>query len=932
MARIVLWAMAAAFISSNLAASGEAASGQEARVIYSWDFEQGPGIFRLQAQGPGFAAQLDRTTARSGRQSVRLVDAGGDDAPLAWMREWENWGKKANRAALQWARHWNPDRPILLRKGHTYEVRAHLKTQEVHGAGIVAAVWSKSGSPVRGHPERYSPILKGTCDWCWVSARIACTSGGGELSAVTIAPLGKGTVWVDDVLIVEYPETDSESVNYGRYPPLRLEEVRAQTASCLALEFIGDLHCLKAEQPENWQIQSEDDRRFAPGLRPVKVGRTKQLDNPDGTLFWADTYRHTIFLLLPRPLEPGKHYRIVMRNVGMQREEFPIGFDLHKSVSRSIKINQYGYSPGARKYAYVGDWLGSAGHLPLDECTEEFCVVDEKSGRVAFRGTPKLRMRHDKKESWSTSTEGNLSGEDVYELDFSPLTTPGHYFVVIPGVGRSLGFRLAGDVYAEPFYRCARAIFHQRCGVGLTEPCSQYPRKPCHRTPAMEISATIVEHGSEDEDELVKKDPAVKTGKTLEAWGDYHDAADYDRLIGHVRIPAVLLTLYEMFPHAFTDGQLNLPESGNGIPDLVDEARWGVDFWARMQDEDGGVRGGAGPNAVVTAPPDRDHNPIYVYSKDPLSSLSLAAIAAQMARVLDDLGRKPESAFYLRRAEKAWKYGIGRGGEKFNIACGLAAAELFKTTGRPEYHEVFLKEKPAEWDTVAQERHLGHFAWNAWMSYATCRRPAVDGKVQQACRQRIVSMAERELEHMESFAYRMPYTGVGGRPLRYGWACGTNFFSGGEFCIMAWRLTGQKRYRDGALLAGDASLGCHPTGLVFITGVGQRHVRWALHPCSNPLAAKIGSPVRETLPGIPIFGVHAYPLGFGGWQSQLLYVYGDPSAGSDNFYPPAQNWPDLRLFADVGWVPILSEFSVSSTMLHTVFLYGGLLSAERPPE
>ena len=130
-------------------------------------------------------------------------------------------------------------------------------------------------------------------------------------------------------------------------------------------------------------------------------------------------------------------------------------------------------------------------------------------------------------------------------------------------------------------------------------------------------------------------DPAIKTGRTIEAWGDYHDAADHDRLIGHVRIPAVLLTLYEMFPKAFTDGQLNIPESGNGIPDLVDEARWGVDFWVRMQDAgDGGVRGGAGPNAAVTAPPDRDNNPIYVYSKDPLSSLSLAAIAAQLSRVL----------------------------------------------------------------------------------------------------------------------------------------------------------------------------------------------------------------------------------------------------------------------------------------------------------
>jgi endoglucanase len=187
--------------------------------------------------------------------------------------------------------------------------------------------------------------------------------------------------------------------------------------------------------------------------------------------------------------------------------------------------------------------------------------------------------------------------------------------------------------------------------------------------------------------------------------------------------------------------------------------------------------------------------------------------------------------------------------------------------------------------------------------------------------------ADREVRSLESFAYRMPHTGVGGAPVRYGWGCGTNFFNGGEFCVMAWRLTGQKAYRDAALLAADFSLGCHPTGTVFITGTGQRHVRWAMHTFSNPMALQIGGPVKETLPGIPVFGVHGYPPAFRDWQSQLLYTYVDPSAGRENFDPPCTTWPDLRLFADIGWVPILSEFTVGSSMLHTTFLYGSLLSA-----
>lgn len=904
------------------------AAGEEELTIYSCDFEQDAGIFRLNAKGEGTVAELDGSTAHSGRQSVRLVDSGGDDADLTWRQEWENWSAKRNSASLQWARHWDPEQAFAVRKGYTYEVRAHVKLQDAHGLGIRTTVWSREGLPVRGQTERYSPILRGTRDWCWLSARVACTSGDGELADIAIALFGKGTAWVDDVRIVEYEEADVPSINYGVYPPVRLEEARVETASCLALEFIGDLHYLKAERAENWLVRSAEDAGFKEGVRPVRVGRIKRLDNPDGKLWWADTYRHTIFLLLPQALRSGMRYRIVMTNVGVEREEFEVLFDERAGLNRNIKANQYGYLPDALKYAYLGGWLGSAGPLPLDGYADEFLVVDATTGETAFSGKPTLRMPHNRKEPLSTSVLENLTGEDVYELDFSELTAPGDYFIVVPGVGRSYGFRIAGDVYSEPFYHCARAILHQRCGIELKEPYTKFTREACHRSPGIEIKATIVEHGSEDQDKLVRDDPTVKTDRRVNAWGGYHDAADFDRLVGHYRIPASLLTLYEMFPATFSDGQLNLPESGNGIPDIVDEALWQVDFGLRMQDEeDGGVRGGAGPNAVVTAPPDRDTNPIYLYGKDPITSLSLAGVAAQAARVLKDLGEDERAATYLARAEKAWTYAGTHGGEGFPIPYAFAALELFRATGEPAYHEAFLARADAiaELDALAQARHMSLFVWNVWMSYALCEEEGADEGVRQAFRRRVVAAAEKEIENMESFAYRMP--NWIGRPARYGWGCGTNF-PGGEFLVMAWRLTGRKRYRDFALLAADFSLGCHPTGKIFITGLGRRHVKWALHPFSDPLATQIKAPVEETLPGIPLFAVHAYPLGFSGWQSQLLYVYANPQAGTDNFYPPARQWPDLRLFADVGWVPILSEHSVSSTMLHTTFLYGALLAAD----
>ena len=596
--------------------------------------------------------------------------------------------------------------------------------------------------------------MRGTRDWGWISARVACTAGDGELASVTLALLGKGTAWVDDVSIVEYERQEPESINFGRYPPLRMRELRVETASCLAMEFIGDLDSFQAEKPSNWLVQSDDDPDFQAGIAPATIGRIRQLDNPDGTLWWNDTYRHTIFLLLPKSLTSGRHYRVVMRNVGSDREAFMLAFEERTSVSRAIKANQYGYLPNATKFAYLGDWLGS-GTTGFGGTSSEFFLVDVATGRTLFRGKPQLRLRHDQKQSFSTSDQGNLTGEDVYELDFSSFQSPGEYFVVVPGVGRSLPFRVAEDIYRQPFYHCAAGDFP----------------------------------------------PAV---------------------------------------------------------------------WHRAQ---------------------AAFHPIYVYDKDPVSSLSLAAVAAQLSRVLNDLGSKQDAAFYLERAEKAWTYGNSHGGEKYRIASALAAIELYRSTGKQAYHDAFLQQAPAEFETTAQERHMGHFAWSAWMSYALCAPSVADAKVQTVCRERILAAADQELKSLEQYAYRVPYTGVGGRPLRYGWGCGTNFFSGGDFSVLAWRLTGQKQYRDAALLAADYSLGCHPTGTVFITGLGQRHIQWAMHTSSNPMGVKVGRPVAETLPGIPIFGVHAYPLGFGGWQSQLLYAYADPSVGAITSIRPARAGP-----------------------------------------
>jgi hypothetical protein len=70
------------------------------------------------------------------------------------------------------------------------------------------------------------------------------------------------------------------------------------------------------------------------------------------------------------------------------------------------------------------------------------------------------------------------------------------------------------------------------------------------------------------------------------------DAGDWDRRVQHLKSGLLLLELAELFPDYFGSLSLNIPESGNGLPDVVNEALWNIDFFRRLQTAAGGIRGG----------------------------------------------------------------------------------------------------------------------------------------------------------------------------------------------------------------------------------------------------------------------------------------------------------------------------------------------------
>ena len=708
--------------------------------------------------------------------------------------------------------------------------------------------------------------------------------------------------------------------------------IKVETVSnrLLAVHFDKTLDVRHAQRLDVYVLKSDEDDDFGLGLLPVRTGRMTRAAKLS-TKGWPlkAIPEHTVYLSLGEPLKSGKTYRLTVRNALEAEQSHTITFDETKRRSPALKVNQVGYLPDARKFAYLGLWAGSLG--PVEFEAKEFRVVDAETGESVFNGPVRLRKKATTRDE--DAYKLNLAGENVYDVDFSKLTKPGKYFVAVPGIGRSYEFVIDAGIYRDLFVTSIRGLYHQRCGIELKEPFTRWTRPLCHRAPVI-LSTTKLWTSRN----VFRDLPKDATKQKANLWGGYHDAADYDRRAQHLTVPDRLLSLYEMRPEAFVDGQHNIPESGNGVPDLVDEARWCVEFYARLQDEDGGVRGGI---ESTTHPgfgdaPHKDKLQYYAFGKDVKTSFLFAAAAAKLARVYRGLGQAKDADHFLGRAERAWGWAMKggpqkaaeepegddedeaglkllekqaaadrAGGAEYPDDCAFAAAELFKTTGKPEYNKAFLKHSIFSRNPKANLDEYGKYDQHgASWAYATCGQPGTDQKMRAHARNGFL----READYWLGFSKRRSYRFTKHPWAPIGWGSGAGV-TGAEALIRAYHLTGKKEYRDWALLTADFHFGCNPLGLTWTTGLGQNPVRAPLHLHS------ITDDIEEPVPGITVYGPMRVGKGRGIHETSVQPAY----------YPDCNTWPSLYLYSDVSFDPPINEFTVQESIAPTAFVMGYFL-------
>ncbi len=519
-----------------------------------------------------------------------------------------------------------------------------------------------------------------------------------------------------------------------------------------------------------------------------------------------------------------------------------LGFSAHSrqnqnleelSETESIKINQIGFYPGQPKMAVI----------PEDAGSDNFLVLEKETQKVAYTG------------SLSESRSVAYSDKKTRIADFSAFNEEGEYVVAIPGYGKSFPFKVEEGNFKELGKATIKAFYYQRVSTELPEEfAGNWARPAGHPDDKVRI------HASAQSDQRPE-------GTIISAPFGWYDAGDYNKYIVNSGITVgTLLSLYEDFPDYFAAQNLNIPESGNDVPDLLDELMWNLRWMVNMQDpNDGGVY-----HKLTTADfegmvmPHLATNQRYVVAKGTAATLDFAAVMAQASRVYQEF--HPESAkTYLDAAEKAWKWAeenpdilytqnelnklhqpkinTGAYGDRSVADERIwAAAELYITTKNPAYLEEITAPKEG-----FQLPNWGNVSWVGYYSLLRHqdKLQAIPTALTQQIQSALMQQADDYITGMENTSH---HTVMGQTEKDFNWGSNSNAANQGIALIQAYMLSSEKKYLEGAFSNLDYILGRNATGYSFVTGFGDKSPQYPHHRPSE------AEPEKDPVPGFLVGG------------------------------------------------------------------------------
>lgn len=487
-----------------------------------------------------------------------------------------------------------------------------------------------------------------------------------------------------------------------------------------------------------------------------------------------------------------------------------------------IFVNQAGYIPNLPKYFYTT--INS----------DSFHIFQSGTGNKIFSQELLFSVSNDP-----------ATGLTLYRGDFSELQSQGS-FVIIINSDSSEYFSIAPTAFNDAYRKSLKSYYYQRCGITLfPNYAGAYFHPLCHANDGYYHSSTN------------------QTGYRATT-GGWHDAGDYGKYIVNAGITAgTLLMAYETFSEKFSMDDLNIPESGNGIPDILDEVKFELEWFLKMQNDNGGVYFKLTKTQFEPfIMPNNDSGARYIYEISSTATGNFVAIMAKAARIFQQY----DSAFAdqcLQAAILGWSYltanptiippggfvnpsgtSTGQYGDNVDTDERLwAACELFEATGESGYHNYIVSNynvggiinSTQGWRNV---KNLG------LLTYLFSNQSNASSTLKNNIRSSLVSYCNSLVARVSNNGF-----GVSINPGEYNWGSNSDVLNKALLLIYGYKETNNINYYESALMQLNYILGCNAHNISFLTGVGSNSV---MNPHHRPSASDgITDPIPGLLAGGP---------------------------------------------------------------------------------
>jgi len=461
----------------------------------------------------------------------------------------------------------------------------------------------------------------------------------------------------------------------------------------------------------------------------------------------------------------------------------------------SIHLNQIGFDTRGTKQAVV------SGGSP-----DTFQVLDPGTGETVLSG--------------SLSPAANWAPADTSArlADFTQLTEPGDYELRLEGSDQGADFTLSERPFLELNRAALKAYYLNRASIAIEAPyAGVYARPLAHP----------------DEQVLIHASAAAgerNQGDQISAPKGWYDAGDFGKYVVNSGISTyTLLAAYEHFPGHYGNLNLNIPESDNALPDILDEAQWNLDWMLAMQDEDGGVYHKLTTlNFAGAVMPHNSNAQRYVIGKSTSATLNFAAVMAVASRLWENFD--PEKAELMQQAAlSAWDWAKAHPEQRFSnpddVSTGVyggndlasnfawAAAELLITTENPAFYNEF-----DEFEVPHSLPFWGTSGGLAWTSLAFHKDSLMETLDPDRIDSQILSLADSIVAEDQASAYRVPMS-----QNDFVWGSNSVALNKAMMLIQAHRLSPDNpAYLNAATSLLDYVLGRNPTGFSYVTQFGNK--------------------------------------------------------------------------------------------------------------